>query len=126
MARKQTTPRRMGSEDQTQEASESIAPDSKSATISKAEAIRAARRAGIESPTAASNYIQNRFGIYVSRAHFSAFKSQAKKAQALGRASKPGLEAIGEGDLLEALESIKPLVASLGADRVKRIVDLLE
>jgi hypothetical protein len=31
----------------------------------------------------------------------------------------------GEPDILEAMEAMKPLVASLGADKVKRIVDLL-
>ena len=30
-----------------------------------------------------------------------------------------------EPDLLDAMEAMKPLVASLGADKVKRIVDLL-
>jgi hypothetical protein len=31
----------------------------------------------------------------------------------------------GEPDLIEAMEARKPLVASLGAERVKRLVDLL-
>ena len=31
----------------------------------------------------------------------------------------------GDGDLLEALEAMKPLVASMGAEKVKRLVDLL-
>ena len=35
------------------------------------------------------------------------------------------IDAIGDGDLLDALEKMKPLVASLGPDKVKRIVDLL-
>jgi len=31
----------------------------------------------------------------------------------------------GEGDLLDAIEAMKPLIASLGADKVHRLVDLL-
>lgn len=31
----------------------------------------------------------------------------------------------GETGVIEALEATKPLVASMGADKVKRIVDLL-
>ena len=37
----------------------------------------------------------------------------------------PKVVPTSEGDLLEALEAMKPLVASLGADNVKKIVDLL-
>ena len=32
----------------------------------------------------------------------------------------------GQSDVLEALESVKQLVGEYGADRVKRMVDLLE
>jgi hypothetical protein len=31
----------------------------------------------------------------------------------------------GERDLLDVMESMKPLIAQYGAERVKRIVDLL-
>jgi hypothetical protein len=31
----------------------------------------------------------------------------------------------GEGDLLDAMAAMKPLIASLGPEKVKKIVDLL-
>jgi hypothetical protein len=47
------------------------------------------------------------------------------KAAVEGYVAPPKLEAKGDGDLLDALEAMKPLVDKLGADKVKRIVDLL-
>lgn len=40
-------------------------------------------------------------------------------------APPPQHPASGETDLLDAMEAMKPLVASLGKEQVKRIVDLL-
>lgn len=133
MSRKSLKPRQVNSNGAGQELAEPGGLSVKKATMTKADAMRAALRAGVESPTAASQYIRNRFGIEVSRSHFSAFKCNERKA---GNSETPGaakgdptlplrLEAIDDGDLLIALEMIKPLVASLGADKVKRIVDLL-
>ena len=82
------------------------------------------------------------FGIEMSKPHFSAVKSQLKKREGGGAAPKgrpgrkpkaavegylapPKVVPTGEGDLLEALEAMKPLVARLGVEKVKRIVDLL-
>jgi hypothetical protein len=42
-----------------------------------------------------------------------------------GYLAPPKIEAKGDVDLIEALEAMKPLVASLGAEKVKRLVDLL-
>jgi hypothetical protein len=132
MAHQPKKPRLADSKEPGEDSSEPVAPREKRSTISKADAIRAALQAGIESPTAASEYIRKRFGMDVSRTHVSAFKSQKKKAEnpespgpVEGYLAPPKLEAIGDGDLLDALEMMKPLVASLGADKVKRIVDLL-
>ena len=118
--------------------------------VSKAEAIRRALAQGIESPEKATDFIKTQFGLEISRQHFSAAKSQIKsKAEAemsgtkvepakrgrkpkgagplegyLAPPSKP--HAIdGEADLLVAMEAMKPLVASLGVDTVKRIAELL-
>ena len=77
----------------------------------------------------------------MSKPHFSAVKSQLKKREGGGAAPKgrpgrkpeaavegylapPKVVPTGEGDLLEALEAMKPLVARLGVEKVKRIVDL--
>ena len=56
-----------------------------------------------------------------------------RKEKAAAQVAEPGQAAPqpkpraagGETDLLTAMEAMKPLVASLGADKVKRIVDLL-
>ena len=42
-----------------------------------------------------------------------------------GYLATPPQAANGEADLLAAMEAMKPLVAALGADKVKRIADLL-
>jgi len=82
----------------------------------------------------------------MNRQTFSSCKAQqkmrdAKKREAAAPKGKPGRKpraaveaylspppkapANGEPDLLEAMEAMKPLFASLGADKVKRIADLL-
>ena len=110
--------------------------------VSKSAAAREAITQGIDSPDDAVAFIKQRFGIEMSKPHFSAVKSQLKKRDADGAAPKgrpgrkpeaavegylapPKVVPTGEGDLLEALEAMKPLVASLGVEKVKRIVDLL-
>jgi hypothetical protein len=119
-------------------------PDAGGEAVSKSAAAREAIAQGIESPEDAVAFIKQRFGIEMSKPHFSAVKSQLKKREASGgsaapkarrgRKPKAAVEGYlappkvvptGEGDLLEALEAMKPLVASLGAEKVKRIVDLL-
>lgn len=95
---------------------------------------------GIDNPSVASSEIKSRFGIDVTPQHFSATKSQMK-SKAGKQKGKPGRkpkaavegylapppkpQAAGETDLLAAMEAMKPLVAALGADKVKRIADLL-
>ena len=98
--------------------------------------------AGFDGPQVGAGYIQSQFGLDVSPEHFSAVKSADKKKVLTeaptgkpGRKPKADVEgylapppqsaANGETDLLAALEAMKPLVASLGADKVKRLVDLL-
>jgi hypothetical protein len=119
-------------------------PEAGGTAVSKSAAAREAIAQGIDSPEDAVAFIKQRFGIEMSKPHFSAVKSQLKKREAAGgsaapkgrrgRKPKAAVEGYlappkvvptGEGDLLEALEAMKPLVASLGAEKVKRIVDLL-
>jgi hypothetical protein len=113
-------------------------------TVTKAEAARAALAEGVESPTEAAEFIKKRFGIELSPQHFSTIKFQLKKrgeqapsgnkrgrrpksAQpvegSLAPPRKPPV--LGGGDLLDSLDVLKPLIAEYGADRVKRMVDLL-
>ncbi|QDV36351.1 hypothetical protein [Tautonia plasticadhaerens] len=114
----------------------------------KSQAARAALDAGYEKPGEAVDYIKRSFGIDMNPQHFSAVKSQMKKKEGEGRAAKqaaparrgrkpkiepengdpappPRNEATGEGDLLDTLEALKPLIAQYGADKLKRMVDLL-
>lgn len=126
------------------EATENPVSGSESGTVSKAEAIRRAIADGYDSPDKGTDYIKSTFGIEVSKAHFSANKSKLKSQDGsksvtttvkVKRGRKPRIEGLvappakaisgSEGDLLAAMEAIKPLVASMGADKVKRLVDLL-
>jgi hypothetical protein len=113
--------------------------------VKKVDAAKAALNAGIDSPQLAVAYIAQHYGIELLPQHFSAIKSQLKKKQGLAepaakRGPKPkGAAAVegylappptlqpvtGEPDLLAAMETMKPLIAALGAEKVKRIVDLL-
>ncbi|WP_435016764.1 thioesterase [Tundrisphaera sp. TA3] len=115
--------------------------------MSKAKAARSAIERGIESPQEASEFILREYGIVMAPQHFSAVKSQLRKkereAEEAGRPGtpprrgrRPALDSYlappprqpasaVETDLLDAIEAIKPLVASLGAEKVKRIVELL-
>ena len=115
-------------------------------TIKKTDAVRQALAAGFDSPGDGVNFIRRQFGIEMQKTHFSAVKSQLKKREGEGGgepkgqrgpkgrkpeategylAPPPKPSAGGQPDLLAAMEAMKPLVASLGKDQVKRIIDLL-
>jgi hypothetical protein len=142
MARKVSKPKHVEPEYERQETRAQNAADGKAFT--KSAAAREAIAQGIESPQKASAFIKERFGIDMAPQHFSAVKSLIKKKEAStaprakrgpkpksAEAAKdylappPKNPASGEPDLLAVMEAMKPLVASLGADKVKRIVDLL-
>jgi hypothetical protein len=115
--------------------------------MSKTNAIRAAMAEGIESPGDGVDFIRKRFGLEMSKQHFSATKSKLKSSEGQGEKKaapakaapkaaakrkpelveerQPARAAGEEGDLLSAMEAMKPLVAALGAEKVKRIADLL-
>jgi hypothetical protein len=109
--------------------------------VSKAQAARAAIDEGYESPLQAVAWIKTRFGIDMAPQHFSAVKSQTKQKQTAAQpdekgepkpkpadgylAPPPKILPTGEGDLIDVLEKIKPLIAQYGPDKIKRLVDLL-
>jgi hypothetical protein len=137
-----------------QEAIEAQEPDEAGGKgMTKAEAIRRALAAGFEGPQEGTAYIRKEFGIEVAPQHFSATKSQMKN-KPTGRKGKPGRKPrhlmpdpqqsqkdappiehyftpepkptpAGGSELLDAMEVMKPLIASLGKEQVHRIVDLL-
>ena len=115
---------------------------------SKSEAARQAIKAGYEKPGPAVAWIKETFGIDMNPQHFSSIKSNYLKKQGgaapapepakPGRKPKteaPAIEgyvappekpkAPGEPDVLLALESVKDLVSQFGAEKLKRMVDLL-
>jgi len=103
-------------------------------TISKTDAVRAALSEGMDMPSEGVPFIKSRFGIDLIPQHFSAIKSQLKKREGepagkRGRKSRTVISTPvatnGNADLLGTLEAIKHLVEEHGADKVKRMVDLV-
>ena len=98
--------------------------------ISKSEAVRRALADGVDQPVDGVAYILSQFGIEMGPQHFSAVKSVHLKKQGVPTVNTrfqkaEASVADGEPDLLAAIEAMKPLVAALGAEKVKRIADLL-
>jgi hypothetical protein len=121
--------------------------------VSQSDAARAALDAGHEKPAEAVRYIKDTFGIDMNPQYFSAIKTRTKapqvnetlkKAAPATPKAKPGRKpkavapiiegyvappekpkSAGEPDVLLALEGVKELVSQFGADKVKRMVDLL-
>lgn len=109
-------------------------------TMTKADAVRAALAKGIGNPTAGVNYIKTNFGVDMPKQQFSVYKSEFKKRGQKGKGKAAPKKTIpaanyvappakaptgSSADVLMVAEAIKPFVSSLGAARVKRIVDLL-
>jgi hypothetical protein len=124
--------------------------ESDGAAISKAAAVRDALAKGNDSPEAGIGYLHSVYGIEMTRQTFSSYKAQEKARQAKRQSEEPNAEpanggpkpkaplvegyvappekpraADGEADLLASLEALKPLVASLGVEKVKRPAELL-
>ncbi len=101
--------------------------------ISKSEAVRRALAEGIDQPADGVAYIKSQFGIEMGPPHFSAVKSAHLKKQGeptvntrFQKADASPKEPVsGERELINSLETLKPLIAQYGADKVKRLVDLL-
>ena len=112
--------------------------------IKKAAAVREALAEGHGSPDAGTAYIKKTYGLEINPQHFSSIKSNYLKKLREGggkpaRAPRAHKAAPAEGylappararteaspDVLLALESVKGLIAEHGADKVKRLVDLL-
>jgi hypothetical protein len=126
-------------------------PEASGKAISKAAAVRDALEQGEDSPEDGVTFIKKVHGIEMTRQTFSSYKAQEKARQAKKGVSKgkPGRKpkavapvpkaplvegfvappekpkAVGEPDVLLALEGVKELVSQFGADRVKKMVDLL-
>src|SRR4051794_8761329 len=101
MARKKTTPASQTDQSENNEATQGggqeghgfethgFAPGS-SRKMSKTDAIRAAMAEGFESPGDGVDFIRKRFGIEMSKGHFSATKSKLKSSSDAVGAMKGG------------------------------------
>ena len=131
-------------EPETEEEAEEPATAQNGKSLNKSQAVRAAVDAGHDSPEDGTAYVRQHYGLDIEKQHFSSIKSQYLKKQREGEAKpakkvaalrkrKPLVEGYvapppkpeGEPDVLLALEAIKPLIAEYGADKVKRLVELL-
>jgi hypothetical protein len=148
---KKSAPKHVEPEDESQEAPEEepavVLESAFTPTISKAEAVRVALAEGLESPGDIHDFIKAKFGHEIPNQMVSSYKSQQKARDAKKQAevtpqAKPGRKpkaplvegyvappekprSAGEPDVLLALEGVKELVDRFGADRVRRMVDLL-
>src|SRR4051794_4958362 len=91
MARGKKAPQHVEPEDESQSIAglEAQEPDEdERPKVSKTEAIRAALAEGAESPEDGTDFIRKRFGIEISKQHFSATKSHIKKKEGASAAPK--------------------------------------
>jgi hypothetical protein len=108
-------------------------------SITKTQAVRNVLTDELKKIDDIVEFAKSRHGLDVSKQQASIYKSKEKQ-KGLITSAKPGrlpkaaiedyvappkVEAKGDDDLLDAMEAIKPLVASLGAEKVNRIVDPL-
>jgi hypothetical protein len=111
-------------------------PQNGHSPINKSEAVRRALADGVVQPIEGVAYIQSHFGIEIGPQHFSAVKSTYLKklgTPTVNTRSQPKSEkspartsrANGGADMIESLETLKPLVAQYGVEKVRRLVDLL-
>jgi hypothetical protein len=106
-------------------------------SISKAAAVRQALAEGFESLDDIAAFIKTEHGIEIPRPQLSSYKAQARaREQKTHTDSKPSKAPTpipkaakhgggAETDLIEAMETLKPYVNEHGAERLKRIIDLL-
>jgi hypothetical protein len=107
--------------------------------ISKAAAVRAALADGLDGLDDVAAYVKTKHGHEIPKPQISAYKAQEKAKSRKGEhpvpmAAKPKSAVLpvarygggGETDLITAMEAIKPYVKEHGAERLKRIIDLLD
>jgi hypothetical protein len=104
-------------------------------TISKAEAVRQALAEGLQSPGDISEFAKAKYGLAIPKMMASASKSQLKKRdlehRIAGKKERPKTAtaktaSTAKLDMIGALEALKPLVKQMGAEDVKRLIDILD
>ena len=106
--------------------------------ISGAQAVRNALAEGLTEIDDIDNFVRTQYGKEIPRQQISAYKSQANKKSGEGPARRgrrpkaavegylaPPIVPKGDGDLIDALRALKPLVAKVGVEKVKELAELL-
>jgi hypothetical protein len=103
-------------------------------SVSKAEAVRAALADGVDGLDEMAAFIKTKFGFEISKPMLSSYKANEKKRVAKADESSapkrgPALKVPASGredDILRTLETLKPLIASHGSDKLHRLIDVLK
>lgn len=115
------------------------APDDAGTDISNAQAVRNAMSAGLDDIDGIDAFVREHYGKEIPRQQISAYKSQTRRKAGepptRGRRSRASVEgylappsprgARNNGDVIDALQALKPLVARMGVENVKKLADLL-
>lgn len=120
--------------DESAPASADAAMTTPAAKISKADAVRKAVAAGKDNPTEGSSFIKAEFGLDITPAVFSTYKTADKK-RALGGAcvakdrktragAEPTGQRVGNGGPVDLVRQVKELVDQYGVATVKEIADV--
>jgi hypothetical protein len=102
--------------------------------VSKAAAVRAALADGLDGLDDIAAYVKAKHGHDIPKPQISAYKAQEKAKgrkvdEPVPKAPKPKPAVHGGGgetDLITAMETMKPFIKEHGAERLKRIIDLLD
>jgi hypothetical protein len=102
--------------------------------MTKADAVRAAIKAGHDMPQAASEYIKTSYGLEVTPQQFSTYKSlenkrggkKARKAQATASPVPKATQTVHASNPADLARGVKSLVETFGADAVKGMVGVFE
>jgi hypothetical protein len=107
------------------------------ALMSKADAVRAALKAGMKKPAEGADFIKEKFGIEIGAQMFSAYKSQfaAKKAARKARkAVRGGIvdngrprmgSTVGNGKVIDLILEVRKLSDQYGAETVAKMAQAL-
>lgn len=101
-------------------------------SMTKADAVRAAMAEGVEKPQDACEWIKTKFGIDISPAHFSSYKSGFKKKEGdtrgNGRSSAKAVagDSVRNGSPVALAKQIKHLVDTYGVEQVREMTSVFE
>lgn len=114
------------------------APPESGADISNAQAVRNALAEGLDDISDIDSYVRDNYGKDIPRQQISAYKSQTRRKAGeeptrRGRRPRAAVEGYlapptrsqNDGDLIETLQALKPLVAKVGVENVKKLAELL-